>query len=615
MLLGDGQTAAAWAAFATAIRIKRDYAYARLNAGRMLYSLGRRADAIAAFEAMTTACPRDARGFYNLAICLTEEPADDTRTNDTRAGDARAGHAREAFMAAIARDPRNADILRAAGIFLGRQGDLASAVEYLQRALASASWTSHVRAEVTSNLGEFLRQDQRFSDAVTSQRAALALSPSHRDIRYNLAAALQSAGETPEAANFYRELIRSDPDFVRPYVNLGLIYKMKGRLDDAMALFEDALFIDPLLSQAYSNIGACFVEEGWTVSGLVLHDRAIALNDVNPEGRYARGAAHLLTGQFARGWGEYEFRFDAPEAFVRRPSPPAYWRGEDLTGKRVLIWTDQGLGDEMIFASMIPDMLARAKQCVIECSPRLVPIFARSFPSAQVVGWTDPRHRITPADAIDCQIAASSLGLYLRPDLASVPRRAGYLRADPAKIAERRALYMTHAAGRRIVGISWRSRHPKVGEKKSSRLMDFAPILTTPDIMFINLQYGDCAADLAEVYEKLGVEIFQDPEVDQLTDMDIFFAQVAALDLVITTSNTSAHTAGSQNAPVWILLPAASGQLWYWFLHRTESPWYPSARIFRAGASTSWSEDAAAQAGTALGRWLEASPGAGEDRP
>jgi hypothetical protein len=245
------------------------------------------------------------------------------------------------------------------------------------------------------------------------------------------------------------------------------------------------------------------------------------------------------------------------------------------------VWTEQGLGDEILHGSMLPEIIAQAKSCVIECSARMVPVFARSFPAAHVAGYRASNIPVTPPDDIDYQVPIASLGRHLRPDLASLPRHEGYLKADPAKTAELRKRYETLAQGRRIVGISWHSKNQAFGEPKSMSLGDMASILQVPGIMFVNLQYGDCSSELAQVREQLGVEVIQDAAVDPMADMDMFFAQVAAMDLVLSTSNTTVHVAGSLNIPVWVLLPHGRGLAWYWFLRRTDSPWYPSARLVR----------------------------------
>jgi hypothetical protein len=136
-----------------------------------------------------------------------------------------------------------------------------------------------------------------------------------------------------------------------------------------------------------------------------------------------------------------------------------------------------------------------------------------------------------------------------------------------------------------VVGLSWRSKNERIGEHKSAELAEWTDLLNVAGVTFVNLQYGDCAKELRAVKEKLGVDIVQDPEVDPMKNMDDFFAQVAAMDLVITTSNTTVHAAGSQNVPAWLALNKGLSALWYWFLDGEDSPWYPSVHVFRRPAT------------------------------
>jgi hypothetical protein len=319
----------------------------------------------------------------------------------------------------------------------------------------------------------------------------------------------------------------------------------------------------------------------------------------------------LQLGRFAEGWPDYEYRFEAPKEYnERRPSPPPYWNGEDLTGKKILIWTEQGIGDEILHASMFGAVAARAERTVIECSTRLAPIFARSFPRAEIFAYESYKAAVTPAGALDYQIAAASLGGYLRPDFASFPRHQGYLKADPARTAELRSKYQAMAPGKRLVGISWRSRRDRVGIHKSMALREFTPVLQTPGAAFVNLQYGDCGAEIAATRAELGIEVIHDADIDPLRDMDAAFAQVAAMDLVISTSNTTVHAAGAQNIPVWVLLPYAKGCLWYWFLKRADSPWYPSARLVRetrVDPSRPWWLELVPRVAGDLAAWIQSS--------
>jgi hypothetical protein len=240
-----------------------------------------------------------------------------------------------------------------------------------------------------------------------------------------------------------------------------------------------------------------------------------------------------------------------------------------------------------------------------------VPVFARSFPTFEILGRPDNTVPTTSPAGADVQISAASLGQFVRPSFASFPNHGGYLRADATKTEQCRARYLATHPGQRLVGLSWRSVNAVFGQSKSLTLTDLAPILRTPGTTFVNLQYGDCSADLEKVRTELGVNVIQDTTIDPLRDLDGFCAQAAAMDLVITTSNTTAHTAGALNVPVWVLLPPAKGALWYWFVGREDSPWYPSARLLRTAwpdVARPWWEETVVRAARDLAHWHREGP-------
>ena len=566
----------ALAAYDKAIALDPTHAGARLNVGTLLQNIGRTPEAITAFRNMATACPADPRGHYNLGVCLTETLV--SSLEDEHA--AMADEAEAALKRAVTLTPNDANAHFATANLFSKRGDHDRAIQATKNAIKfNPNWP-----EAWSNLGELLRKEEVYEDAIDALRKAVELQPDNLTIQYNLATALSDAGEYDGAETIFRDILGADSTFIKAFINLGTVYKKTNRNDEALNLFEQALFLDPNLHQAYTNIGSIFANYGWLNAALPLYDKALSLRaESDPLILLYRGAIALSLGRLAEGWRQYGYRFDAPEeGGLRRSVPPAYWGGEDLTGKSIVVWTEQGLGDEVLHASILHEVIERTARCVIECSKRMVPVFARSFPTATVEGYDSSNFPVTTAEGIDYQIPLGSLGQHFRPDFASFPRHQGYLKADPDKVSEIRARYEALAGGRRIVGISWRSKNERAGEAKSTALSDMAPILQVPGVMFVNLQYGDCTEELAEVREQLGVEILQDTAVDPLTDMDAFFAQVSALDLILSTSNTTAHVAGAQNIPVWVLLTHGSrGLLWYWFLRRTDSPWYPAARLIR----------------------------------
>jgi len=201
----------------------------------------------------------------------------------------------------------------------------------------------------------------------------------------------------------------------------------------------------------------------------------------------------------------------------------------------------------------------------------------------------------------DFQASLSQLGLYLRPTAASFPKPHKYLEADAAQVAEFRQRYKQDSTDR-IVGIAWHSANPQAGAEKSTPLTAWADILRTPGYRFVSLQYGEHAQAHKHLRAATGLALIVDKTVDAKNDLARFAAQVAAMDLVISVSNTTVHFAGALGVPVWTLVPASVGRIWYWFLDRADSPWYQSMRLLRQERDVDWSPVLHAAA-ESLRRW------------
>jgi hypothetical protein len=254
-----------------------------------------------------------------------------------------------------------------------------------------------------------------------------------------------------------------------------------------------------------------------------------------------------------------------------------------LGGRRLLIWAEQGVGDEVMFASLVPDVLAAGGRPVILCNSRLVPLFARSFPAAQVLHCSDPGHFCQlPAD---CHVPMGSLPRFFRSAQDRFLPHRGYLRPDDTLVEHLRARYASLGSGLKV-GISWRSGNRTSGRRRSAPLSSWRELLQTDGVQFVNVQYGDCRQELDDVKRDSGVEVYHDEQVDPLRDMDAFAAQIAALDLVISIDNSTVHMAGALGKPVWTLLSVAPN--WRWFHGRDDSPWYPAMRLFRQTKLADW---------------------------
>ena len=530
LLSSIGDIDGALGAYARAVELRPAYADSHLNMGVLLYKSDRTDEALGCFRKAVAAAPQDARGHYNLGQSFLRL---------SRAADAEAS-----LLRAIELNPAYLDAhLALASIYTDRD-QVPLAILHLRRAISVRSLP-----EYHSNLGDLLKRSGDLDAALEAHRVAMEGKPDDPIVMFNCAVALHAAKKFDEARDLFRSALIRDPNFIKAYVGLAKVYEHQGLFASAIEALQLGLGLDPN----------------------------------SPEMLLKLSMLQLATGSFKEGWRNYECRMTvAVKPQARRAEPPAYWAGEDLRGKAIVLWSEQGLGDEILYGSMIPEIAARSDRCIVECTPRMAPIFARSFPQTEVIPYLTQGITAVPAAGIDFQLALGSLGRFVRPNFSSFPRVAGYLKAEPVRTAALRARYRAIAPGNLVVGLSWRSKNEEIGALKSLGLAHWTDILSVRGVTFVNLQYGDCAAELTSVKRTIGIDVYTDDEIDSLKSMDEFFAQVAAMDLVISTSNTTIHVAGSLNIPVWLLLSAVHVGLWYWFLDREESPWYPSLRIIRS---------------------------------
>ncbi len=421
----------------------------------------------------------------------------------------------------------------------------------------------------------------RLDQAAAHAARATALAPRNAAAWFNLGVVYGRQGLTGEAAAAFRAAIARDAALAEAHNALGEVLHASDPAG-AEAAIRAALAVRPDYAEALDNLGALDVLGGDIPAALAKFDQALALKPSLMRALAHKTTALFLAGRLPEAWSLHKRRF---EAAGLRNDPhgrfsQARWNGEPLAGKGLLVWTELGLGEEILQASMFADVLHAGARLMIECSPRLVALFQRSFPAATVLPRVNPtRASAAPIDA-DYQVAGGDLGGIYRRDVAHFPKHAGYLAPDPALTADLRRKYRQDSAF--VVGLSWASTRSALGGTKTMDLAAFAPILRQRGVTFVNLQYGADPAEVAAVEGAIGVRIVTDPAVDPLGDMDAVAAQVAAMDLVICVSNTAAHVAGALNVPVWNVIPGytASG-MWHWFSGSERSPWYPSMKIYR----------------------------------
>ena len=565
----------------------------------------------------------DAVGRVQRALSHDPQHARSHRLLGTLLG--RAGRQAEALASldrAIACDPDFADAHGARGDLLVEMGRLSEAVESYNRALA---WRPDSISD-WCNRGAALDDLKRYEEAIESYRRVLALQPDFPEMHFNCGNAQVGLERYQDALASYEAALALRPHYADALSNRGNALRSLGRYDEALASINEALAIDPAHVSALINLSGVLTKLGRYDEALAACDRAVALKTDypnalgaryeallnmerfeeavtvvdeyltlkpdKPEASWNKSLMCLAQGRLAEGWDLYDFRWTGGKDQVRRGYWQRRWRGEPFDGN-LLVWCEQGLGDQILHASMMPEVMERAPNAVLEIEPRLVPLFARSFPGLRLspVSLTE-----LYAGPVDAQVPLCSLGQLYRRSWDTFPRREqGYLTADPPRACALRERLA--ADGKKLIGLSWVSRNKDIGEPKTARLRDLEAVLRLENCRFVDLQYGDTQAERESVERELGVRIERLPDIDNTQDIDGLAALITACDVVVTVSNTTAHLAGALGRPTWVIVPFGNARIWYWFRGDIDSPWYPRVHIRHLRAGQVWADVAPAVAG------------------
>ena len=437
-----------------------------------------------------------------------------------------------------------------------------------------------------NNLGLALRKKGKFAEAVAAYGKAINLDPDYPEALSNLGMVLIDQGKWKEAGRNLQQVVSLVPDSAEFRNNLGVLFNRQGRFEEAIAASEKAIAMSEDYLEAYNNLGTALMEIGRFSEAKSAFENAIAIDDESAEPHHNRSLVLLLGGQFKQGWQEYEWRWrHGGFATPMRPFPQQWWNGSaDEVGK-LLIWGEQGIGDEVQFSGLIRHIAPLGIEMVVECDNRLVPLLRRSFPQIVVVERSDPPSDVLKDTAITHQIPMCSIPRVLGLPMDHTSFTNSYILADESCRDRLRNKYKADK-NPILVGISWKSGNSQEGQKRSIDLEYWGPILKTQGVRFVNLQYGECSSQLQASFKRSGVEIFEDEIVNPLTDLESFAGQVAAMDMVISVDNSTVHFAGALGLRVWTMLPTVPD--WRWGLESETTCWYPTMRLFRQKDRGRW---------------------------
>ncbi len=454
---------------------------------------------------------------------------------------------------------------------------------------------------VAADLGRLAYRLEMKDMAEVLFRRVVTLDPNAAEAANNLACTLKDLDRASEAIDVLKDAIGRNGADPSLWNTLGTVVAEQGDVDTAIIFYTEALNHDPSFAKASYNLGNAKLLYG-DLDG-ALADCNVALNmQITPDEaammRLARSTIQLCKGNLQDGWADYEARLDplfsgGTQFAFDRPK----WSPElDVKGKSILVIGEQGLGDEVLFASVLPDLIKDVGPTgliTLAIEPRLVPLFARSFPDFRIgrhetYGLNQLTVRLVSfvekPDEIDCWVPLASLLRQYRTKIEAFPTSNPFLVADPERVAFWRS-QLSQAGPDPKVGILWKSL--KMAGPRNNAFSPFElwrPILKTPGIQFINIQYGDCDEELAWAQTEWGANIWTPPGIDLKTDLDDVAALTCALDLTISFANATSNIAAACGNPVWML--SAPGA---WTRLGTDAmPWYPTVKGFVCGKPGDW---------------------------
>jgi len=462
-------------------------------------------------------------------------------------------------------------------------GQTQDAVDSLEVALA----LDDASVPALRALARLRRECADHEESIVLLERAIGLQPENSELFTELGLTLSGHGNVAAAVQAYERSVALDPSAAAPRINLGLVQLQQfAEPDKAERNFRTALETHPGHVAALGNLGLALHAQGRYDEEREVYRHGLALHPEHVELRWNRALAHLSRGEYEYGWADYAMRRWRTGARTMDGFDPPDWDGRAVTKGRLLVLAEQGLGDEIMFASCIADLRRLAPRVLLECNTRLAGLFRRSFPEVEVIGNDRARAPDWMGDYSDiaAKVLIGCLPRHFRPSLESFPRHAGYLRADPARVEHWRRRLAALGPGV-AVGISWVG-----GALHTRRVLRSLPldrlelVLGLPKTHIISLQYTDCQAEIEAFGERTGIRVHHWPEA--IADYDETAALVTALDRVITVTTSLVHLTGALGKPASVLVPALAE--WRYGDAGDTMPWYPSVRLYRQARAEDW---------------------------
>ena len=495
----------------------------------------------------------------------------------------------------LEKEPHNLQFKKYLAFSLGMSGELYEAKSYWLELIEEDPYSE----EYLLNLSQVEQNLGRLDSAIGLLQLAAEYHPTSAKPWMSLGEGFSLKGDVQNSLNASLEAIKRNPKNPEAFQNLGSNFFSLAMFDEAEHAFQTALILNPEIQEAKSSLSAILFRKNQPDAAAELLDELISQHQSSTRMSLAQikwnaALIQLRLGNLHKGWEYYEEGLSAEVQGTKTRKPNRTfdvprWTPQTPVGQTVLIWREQGIGDDVIFMTCLQDLIDAGYKPLVECDARMIDLIQRSFPTVKA---REAIYRLeypndSPYNDYDLHLPMGSLMKYFRPDLGSFDNKAGaYLKVDLAKKAMWLERLEKIRNGKKLVGITWRGGlTDAVGQMKYSKLIDWAPLLSSEEFVFVNLQFGECEKELQEVESALGIDIHRWSDLDLKNDLDDVCALISCLDDVVTISSAVWTFSAALGARTSLLLSAP-----HWTMFNQEYiPFFSSVTCFCADNNSSMS--------------------------
>jgi Flp pilus assembly protein TadD len=462
-----------------------------------------------------------------------------------------------------------------------QKGEIKNAKKIIKKYLA----LDYKNSDMHNLMGITYALEKDFNEAIKSFEKATKIDKNFIEPTINTAAAHIEIKEYQKAIQILKKIDSQQNENSSTKMLLGIALRRLGNMSQAIEVFTEILNISPNNIEALSNRGISNADSGNYSLAHEDYLKALQINSGYSEANHNLAHIYLAEMNFLEGWKQYEWRWKTRE-FNSAPitTSKPIWNGKDFA-VRLYVWAEQGLGDQILYASMFHQLRSSVQTLIVGVDQKLLILFRRSFPNIE---FLDKNFAVSEEN-YDAHIPIGSLGQFFRRDKKDFETvKYPYLTVCDEKYQSLKKKLVQPSL--KLVGLSWLSKNEKIGSFKSIQLSELLPILTVSNTKFIDLQYTDTASEREQLRKEYGIDIEKINSIDNFNDIDGLAALIMCCDMVITTSNTTAHLAGAIGKKVILLLPFSKGRFWYWHHENKQSLWYPSVTVNEQLKMDDWLE-------------------------